>query len=306
MTLGHFTVCLCAMEDGRSTRLERLQAAQDRLLRYAHFRLGEELTKARLGVDGIPAHPSAPGVWDLAFTPDNADALGLIPNSFDSFAQPSPPGALGSASGPGPRRGVQRQRGESTNHSRTTRTTLLRVTSEGSGVTFSSGGGSDNMKSLQHQSDLTSSSSILMDSKPSMNLPGTAGVDSGGSAPAVSRTTASKSAVELRSVPGNQGSANFSSSVDMHFGSSPHNSAWKYVGSKMTCRRRPLSSHHKYRSLTPSCLSRHRSKDQSLCMASTRPPPPLEHQIPCGLKQIVHLNFSCLGHRLLSRQCKSC
>ncbi len=74
------------MESGPSTRLERLQAAQDRLLRYAHFRLGEELTKSRLGADTLPDAPSSPGVWDLAFAPDHADALGLVENSFDSFA----------------------------------------------------------------------------------------------------------------------------------------------------------------------------------------------------------------------------
>ena len=37
-----------AMAEPNGTRLESLQAGQDRLLRYAHFRLGEELMKSNL------------------------------------------------------------------------------------------------------------------------------------------------------------------------------------------------------------------------------------------------------------------
>ena len=68
------------------TRLERLQASQDRLLRYAHFRLGEELMKSHLGASNLPTAPSSPGVWDVEYDEDHAEALGLEPNSYDVFA----------------------------------------------------------------------------------------------------------------------------------------------------------------------------------------------------------------------------
>ena len=160
------------MDDHKSTRLERLQAAQDRLLRYAQFRLGEEMSKARLGVDAVPARPSRPGQWDLAFAADNADALGLMPNSFDSFAPASSPGALGSASGPGPQRRKQQQQQQQQHHA--TRTTLLRVTTEGSSISVSGGSrGSDSGDGSLHGGGLqrqqppasassSSSSSLLL------------------------------------------------------------------------------------------------------------------------------------------------
>ena len=72
-----------ATNDG--TRLERLQASQDRLLRYAHFRLGEELMKSHLGASNLPTAPSSPGVWDVEYSEDHAEALGLEPNSYDVF-----------------------------------------------------------------------------------------------------------------------------------------------------------------------------------------------------------------------------
>ena len=130
------------MEDNDSTRLERLQAAQDRLLRYAHFRLGEELTKSQLGVDSLPANPSSPGVWDLEFDAENAQTLGLAPNSFDSFAQSEPADALGSASGPGPKRNI-RKRDKVRNTADVdsvspppTRTTFFRITSDSSSASI--------------------------------------------------------------------------------------------------------------------------------------------------------------------------
>jgi hypothetical protein len=76
-----------ATNDG--TRLERLQASQDRLLRYAHFRLGEELMKSHLGASNLPTAPSSPGVWDVEYSEDHAEALGLEPNSYDVF-KPEP------------------------------------------------------------------------------------------------------------------------------------------------------------------------------------------------------------------------
>ena len=68
------------MEDEKSTRLERLQAAQDRLLRYAHFRLGEEMTKAQLGVDAVPLRVLRDGV---ALEDARAGALTTIRFSFE-------------------------------------------------------------------------------------------------------------------------------------------------------------------------------------------------------------------------------
>ena len=69
------------------SRLERLQAAQDRLLRYAHFRLGEELMKSSLGASNLPTAPSSPGLWDVEYNQEHADALGLEPNSYEVFVK---------------------------------------------------------------------------------------------------------------------------------------------------------------------------------------------------------------------------
>ena len=76
------------MAEPNGTRLERLQAGQDRLLRYAHYRLGEELVKSQLGASNLPTGPSAPGTWDVEYTEDHAEELGLEPNSYDTFAGP--------------------------------------------------------------------------------------------------------------------------------------------------------------------------------------------------------------------------
>jgi len=76
------------MAEPNGTRLERLQAGQDRLLRYAHYRLGEELMKSQLGASNLPTGPSSPGTWDVEYTEDHAEELGLEPNSYDTFARP--------------------------------------------------------------------------------------------------------------------------------------------------------------------------------------------------------------------------
>jgi hypothetical protein len=75
------------MAEPNGTRLERLQAGQDRLLRYAHFRLGEELMKSQLGASNLPTGPSSPGIWDVEYSEGQAEALGLESNSYDTFTR---------------------------------------------------------------------------------------------------------------------------------------------------------------------------------------------------------------------------